>query len=271
MLNTIQVRNSAGALLELPLEDPADGFQVHDVAGLDPVDATIVSSSFAQLDGTQYHSSKRQARNIVLTIGLDISEGPAAFLRDRLYKFLMPKRYVNFRLTNIDGTYYDISGRVETFKCPLFVKDVVATISIICFDPDFVDPEPETLVGTTVSTETDTILEYDGTVETGMLLTLNVDRALADFTVYQLAPDNMFYQLDFAESLLAGDVVTISTVPGNKYARLTRGGTTSSVLYAVSPYSKWLEIEPGTNKLRVYAEGAAIPYAIEYYRRLGGL
>lgn len=271
MLNTIQVRNSAGALLELPLEEPVEGYQVHDVAGLDPVKATLVSSSFAKLDGSQYHSSRRESRNIVLTLGLDIAAGPAAYLRNRLYNFMMPKSEVTLRFTNIDGTYFEIAGRVETYESPMFVKDLTVTISIICFDPDFIDPVDEEVFGQTSDDTTELIINYDGTVETGMVFTLHVDRPMDAFTIYSTIPDNTTRQFDFAESLASEDLLVVSTVPGDKYARLTRSSTTSSVLYGVSPFSKWIDLVPGANKLRVFAEGDHVPFTIRYYRRLGGL
>lgn len=271
MLNTIQVRNSAGALLELPLEEPAEGYQVHDVAGLDPVKATLVSSSFAKLDGSQYHSSRRESRNIVLTLGLDIAAGPAAYLRNRLYGFMMPKSEVTLRFTNIDGSYFEISGRVESYQSPIFAKDLTVTVSIICFDPDFVDPIDEEVVGTTVDDTTELLINYDGTIETGMVFTLHVDRPMDSITIYSTIPDNTTRQLDFADGLASEDLLVISTVPGDKYARLTRDSTTSSVLYGVSPFSKWIDLVPGLNRLRVFAEGSPVPYTIQYYRRLGGL
>lgn len=271
MLNVIQVRNSAGALLNLPLEDPADGFQVFDVAGLDPVKATIVSSSFAQMDGSQYHSARRESRNILLTLGLDITEAPAALLRSRLYAFMMPKTAITLRFTNIDGSYFEIDGRVESYESPLFAKDLTVTVSVICFDPDFIDPVATELVGTTVSDSTAMTIDYKGSVETGIVLTMPVNRDMSGFSIYSRIPDNTVRQFDFAANLHNTDVVTISTVPGNKYARLTRDSSTSSVLYGVSPYSKWIDLEPGVNTLRVFAEGAAVPFTIQYHKRLGGL
>jgi hypothetical protein len=78
-------------------------------------------------------------------------------------------------------------------------------------------------------------------------------------------------QMDFAGSLVSGDVLTISTVSGNKYVTLKRASVVSSLLYGISPTSKWLEFLPGDNYIRVYATGATIPYTITYTKRYGGL
>jgi hypothetical protein len=38
-----------------------------------------------------------------------------------------------------------------------------------------------------------------------------------------------------------------------------------------SSVSTWINFFPGTNYIRVYADGAAIPFTIEYTTKLGGL
>jgi hypothetical protein len=100
---------------------------------------------------------------------------------------------------------------------------------------------------------------------------LNVNRALSAFTIYHDPPDGTLRQMDFAASLISGDVLTVSTISGNKYANLLRSGVTSSVLYGVSPQSAGPVLQPGDNYIRVYATGAAIPWNIKYTNRYGGL
>lgn len=273
MLTTVEVRNQAGSLLTLPLSDPSQGFVVTDIEGLEPVKATLVSSSFANLDGGQYHSSRREPRNLKLKLDLepDYILDSVQELRRRLYNFFMPKTKSNLRFILDDGTTVGIDGRIESFDSPLFTKDPSADISLMCYDPDFVNVDPVLITGNTVSTETNTLVTYEGSVETGIRFTLNVDRALTEFTIYHIPPDGVVRALDFAGSLSAGDVLQISTVPGAKGATLISGDTATSVLYGVSPQSNWIELQPGDNYIRVYATGAAIPYEIEYNTRYGGL
>lgn len=272
MLQRIEVVSSQGTLLNLSLEDLENGFLVEEVEGLDPVKATITSSSFAQLDGSQYQSSRREDRNVKLKISLEPEWGTQTVrdLRKVLYSILMPKSFVTLKFYMSDSDPLWISGRVESFETVLFSAEPTVDISIMCFDPDFYDPTPETLTSATVSTNIDTTIAYDGTVETGVLFTLNVNRALTAFSIYNTTGEGL-QQLDFAGTLQAGDVLRISTVAGNKYARLTRAGVETSFLYGISPQSAWLELKPGDNKFRVYAIGAAIPFTLEYTRKYGGL
>lgn len=276
MLSKIEVINRKGASLMMPFEDFENGFGVTEIEGLDPVKATLVSSGFAGRDGALYHSSKRESRNLVLHIDLipDFDETTAKSLRNQLYAFLMPKSEVTLRFHEALGSYTEIKGRVESFESPLFTPEPQVTISLLCFDPDFIDPNPFTKSGVTVASTdlTKTALTYLGSVEAGFVFTLNLDRSSNGFSIMQETPSGDTYALDFAASLLAGDKLVISTISGSRGASLTRGGNLTSILWGVSPQAKWLELEgPGDNLLRVSAAAAGIPWTIQYVNRYGGL
>lgn len=283
LLNAVKVTNSQGSVLNLPLENPTTGFVVRNITGLGPVKATLVSSSFANQDGAQYHSSRREPRNIVLTLGLepDYAYQSVHALRDELYKFFMPKTEPTLSFHLVDKFTQNISlktkdlvieGRVESFECDLFTKDPEAVISLMCFDPDFVDPTINYFNGGVDTSLTESILVYEGTVETGVIFSYGPEDDISNFTIYHHRPDGTLSTIDFAYPLLAGDSVEISSVRGSKYVLLRRGGVESSILYAISPQSGWLELQPGENRLRVYAV-TTIPmgYDIAYTNKYGGL
>lgn len=272
MLVEVEVRTRQGALL-LPLESVSDGIAIESIEGLDPVKATIVSSSFATLDGAQYQSSRREARNIKFQLGLepDYVKQTVRDIRSRLYGFFMPKTSVDLTFRMADGLSVDISGTVESFESVLFSNEPVVNISIMCFDPDFYEPEKVLINGSTVPNTTDTFIDYVGTVEAGINFTLIPNRDVSEFTIYNSPPDGSFRSLDFSAPLLAGDLLSINTLPGQKEVALTRNNTNSSMLYAMSPQSSWIDLQPGSNSIRVYAEGAPIQYIITYSKRYGGL
>lgn len=274
MLTTVEVTNNQGSTLVLPIGEAVEGFYVADIDGLDPVKATLVSSSVAQQDGEQYQSSRREKRNVILKLGLEFGPrtGTIRDLRSTLYRYLMPKTEVRLRFYDDEVDYYvDIYGRVESADAPLFAKDPEATISLLCYDPDFYDPLGIVLSGNSTSDTSEFATTYDGSVETGFVFKAMVNRDLPELTIYNRTPDGTMTSLQFIGSLSAGDVLTISTVSGAKGAYLTRAGSDSSVLYGVSPYSNWINLFPGLNYIRVYAEGAAVPYTIEYTNKYGGL
>src|SRR6187431_68125 len=228
MLEKVEVRTERGLLLTLPMQDISEGYSIQDIDGLDPVKVTVVSSAFAQMDGELYQGSRREKRNMVITLGLepDYIVGTVQELRKRLYTFFMPKSKLQFRFFHTDEPIFEIWGTVESMDSPKFIQEPMAVISVLCFDPDFYNPTPLVLAGNTTSSTTEISHDYDGTVETGIKFTLNVNRTLPEFTIYHRPPDNSLRSLEFsvATSLVSGDKVTISTAPGNKYAILTRSG-----------------------------------------------
>lgn len=274
MLTLVEVRNVAGSLLSLPLDDVTDGFVLQKISGLDPGNAILISSEYAQQDGAQFHSARRVSRNLIFTFSLepvDWETTTVKSLRTQLYSYFMPKSQVELRFIDSGGLTVTITGRVESLETPIFAAESIVNVSVLCFDPDFLKLTEETISGDTVSDTTETLVTYDGTVETGIEFVLNVDRTEDAFTIYHRAPSGVITSMDFAGSLVADDVVTINTVTGTKGAILTRSSVDSSVLYGISAQSTWLELQPGDNYIRVYATGAAIPYEITYTNRYGGL
>lgn len=273
MLDIVEVRTSQGALLALPLANDTTGYIVEDIQGLDPVKATLVSSSFANLDGAQYHSSRREPRNLKIRLGMspDYAKETVAILRDRLYGFFMPKSEVRLRFKTSSGRSYDISGRVEDFVSPLFTADPTVDITLICYNPDFTGSVPRQFDWGTTASQTELLVPYKGTVETGVVFTLLVNRSLAEFTIYHRPPDGTLRTLNFTSPLVANDILTISTVVGAKSVIRRRANVESSLLFAMSPQSNWLEFQPGDNYIRFYAEGAEIPFNIRYTDKYGGL
>jgi hypothetical protein len=272
MLYKVEIRNSQGNTLVLPLGDYSNGYLVKPIDGLDPVKANIVSTSFAGMDGEQHQASRREARDIIMKLGLKMGPaGTVSSLRSKLMSFFMPKSVVRLTFSREDGPDVDIYGVVETFKCPQFVKEPEATISIHCAKPDFYVPHIYGSANYTTAGSDEHFIQYDGSVETGFEFRMTIDRAISQFTIFQRSAEESINRLVFAEPLLAGDVLTISTVSGDKRATINRAGTDISVLYGISPDSTWLNLFPGPNYIRVYAEGAAIPYTITYTSKVGGL
>lgn len=273
MLTKVEARNAAGSVLTLPYGEPVGGVYNKPTEGLEPVKASIVTTGFANQDGEQYQTARRGPRNIILKLGFapDWVLTTHKAIRDKLYGWFMTKQQVELRFYDDSGLVVSITGRVESNDSPRFAADPDATISVYCVLPDFIGMTNEMISGTSVADGTESSATYVGSTETGFLFTLNVNRTISGFSLYQRGVDGIQYEMDVIASLVAGDVVKISTVSGNKYATLTRGGVDSNILYAISPSSPWLTLTPGTNKLRLLISGAAIPYNIQYTDKYGAL
>lgn len=277
MLTKVEARNSAGSVLTLPFGDPVAGVYIKSIDGLDPVKANMVTSSFPSQDGEQYQTAHRPARNLTLSLGFSpdwVLTTPKT-IRDNLYKWFMTKQQNELRFYEDSGLIVSIAGRCESMVSPRLTSDPDAKVGIYCFLPDFIGMANETIAGSSVSDSTEATANYIGTTDTGFLFTLNVNRTMTGFSLYMRGPDNLQYVMDVvlpSGSMVAGDILKISTIPGNKYATLTHLGVDTNVLYAISPSSPWMVLQPGNNKIRLLVSGAgAVPYTIQYTDKYGGL
>lgn len=271
-LTTLSVVSSSGETLNFHI-GASTGYQLEDVRGLDPVKADISSSSFGQHDGSQYQSSRRGERNIVMVIGLvpDFVTNTVQSLRLDLARLLMPKRPVTLRMIDSDGSVVSIAGRVESFEAPLFTRTPKADISIICFDPDFKSHALTTKTGSSVTDITNTAIQYDGSVDTGFLFEMTVNRATNELALVLVNSMGETQRVDFAMALSAGDKIEIGSNFGEKGVWVTKDGLRTPALYTITPNSNFLVLSPGVNQFRVQMAGAAIPWSIKYYERYGSL
>lgn len=274
MLTQVEITNSQGLTLILPIEDTSAGYLIKDIQGLDPVTAEIVSSPFANLDGEQEQSSRRGKRNIIFKLGYTTQA--IRELRRKLYGFFMPKSKIRLRfyMEELDMFFVEINGTVESCLSPLFVKDPEATISILCVNPDFYEVDEVSWHFNSTSGGTYSQVVYEGDVDTGYTLTMDVDRTLTNITLWyrtDLNGDVNSMVLNFPTALAAGDTLTISTVSGSKGIYRTRSGSKTSILYSLDPASGWASLFQGINYVRMSSGGAPIPYTIAYTNKYGGL
>ena len=276
-IDKVEVTNEQGALLILSMEDISNGYVIEDIGGLGPVKATIVTSEFASLNGQQYQASSREGRNITIKLGYapNYAENQTVFdLRQGLYNHFMTDTSVELAFYMTSGMVVNIEGRVETCEPAIFTREPQMDISIVCFDPDFVDLTPVTMHDVLTTDDTSgNIVNVIGSVKTGASISFTANRALTDFTIYHTTPSGQLRTMLVSAPLQLGDVVQINTVPGEKSITLTRGGTTSSLLYAVSPQSDWLLLERGENLLHLNTApaGPGAYVFVDYYNRYGGL
>lgn len=272
-IQKLDITNARGNVLSLEIEEDDGPYQVNSIEGLDPGKAALVSSSYAGADGGVFQSATRPPRNIVIKLDLDPDFDPTTYesARSELYKWFMPKATITQRYYLSTGLYLDIEGIVESNDSPIFDEDPDVTISVMCYDPDFIDGRMITVPGTSVDDTTSTEIDYPGSVEAGTVLTIHFNRSVSEFSVYNIDEGGNIQQLNFSGTLLDGDELVISSLDGNKGITLTRAGVSSSYLYGRTAQSSWIKLFEGLNQFRVFAEGDPIPYDLEYRVRYGGL
>lgn len=272
-LRLVEIVSGGYSSLQLPLQDPSQGYYIQEIEGLNPVEASIVTTKTATRNGVQYQASSQEGRSIVLHLGLDPDyiSNSAVSLRRALYARLMPGREVTLRFTMDNHPIVEIVGRVESFEAAIFSQDTDSVISILCMDPDFVATSLTSFSGYSVAGTTDSVIVNNGDVPVGFLFTLAVDRTITDFSIVHSGADNVLHNMDFAAPLISGDILQINTIPGQKGAWMTRETTTASVLYGISPESPYFQLQPGPNNFRAKVAGAPIAYSVRFTERFGGL
>jgi Phage tail protein len=273
MLTRVDIQNATGDLLSLPLADVSGGYEVQDIEGLDPVKATLVSSQMAQVDGAQPQSSRRETRNITMKLGLqpNYKTTSVAGLRQALYKYMMPKSVITMTFYMDGIAFAQTVGTVESLESSMFSKDPVVNISIICYDPDFYALEPISVDLNSVLDLTSTSIFYEGTSPCGVIITVNPNRDLTGFQIYNTTEDNTQQVFDYEGTILNSNTVVICSIPLQKSVVLTTAGVPFSALYAVQPNSDWITLEAGNNDLRLYTDGDPFPYTVTYTPKYGGL
>lgn len=272
----VEVVNVSNEVLQFPMDD-SQHYEIHGIDGLDPVKAAIVESDFGTIDGTQYQSSRRGSRNPVLTIGYNPDYGinTVGSLRQNIYSKIMPKSPVTLRF-HMDFTDplhpLEIQGYVESVETPMFTRDPECKISIICQDPDFVLPTPITINTSVAHNDPELIVNYSGSSDTGFVAKFTINRNLPSFSMTHRTANYVITNWEYNSTLQTGDLLEISTVPGNKGAWITREGVRYSVLYHVSKISGWPKLVSGNNYFKtLFSAGSAQAVQIVYQRKYGGL
>lgn len=132
---TLKVENSKGAVIELT--DNEENYQVTKIDGLNPPNANINASNYANSDGFCFDSSRIPNRQIVITVYIN---GDIENNRLTLYRYFRNKEWCKIYYES-DSRNVFIEGYVQTLEVSPFIKKQVAQISILCPDPYFKDLE----------------------------------------------------------------------------------------------------------------------------------
>jgi tail protein len=271
MLTQVSAQNNRNGLLLLPLFDSSAGYSVQNIDGLGPVKATYVASTLAQQDGGTVQNRRRDARNIVLTLGLEsdwVTNTPSQ-LRRVLYNFFMPKLEVTFGLYEDDIFWGSTVAEVESCEPVMFSADTQVAISLLCYDPDFYAPAVTDVPSLTVNNTTTQTITYEGTSESGIEFTLTFMESATSITLINTGPDGVQQTFELDGAFSNGDVLYVNSNNGHKAATLSSGGLPKSILSYLGR-DDWITLQPGDNQFRAFYGGTATPYDLQYTAKYGG-
>lgn len=238
--------------------------------GLHPPAAVVNMDPLALSDGALFNSSRVGTRNVVITV--HFTRNPEACRHD-IYRVFKPKRAIRLYYTNWTRNVY-IDGRVESVVVDLFAQMQNAQISILCPRPFFRDIADGVTDFTTVTSLFEFPVEFPeegipfsevasyaekavlnaGEVETGVRIEFQTRGTVRHPGFYNTTTGEGFV-LDY--DFIAGDAVSINTLPGEKRATLVRDGISINLLNYIQPGSSWLRMTVGDNVFAYTAETGA--------------
>lgn len=285
MIKSITVTNYLGDTLKMELSRPQlSGFIITAITGLGPGKSNINTTEISTNDGSLYNSSRVPNRNIVISLrylGNDSIED----VRQMSYKYFPIKKKLRL-LIETDNRLAEIDGYVESNEPEIFSKEEGADISIICPYPFFYSADGDGMQTTVFSgveplfefpfsneslsdpllemgeihNRTDNVVIYNGDVETGIIITIHAMGEASGITIYNtLTRETMEIDTDKIATLtgsgiIAGDDIIISTVKGDKYAKLIRAGDEINILNCMDKNTDWFQLSKGDNVFVYTAE-----------------
>lgn len=227
-------------------------FSVAQVTGLTPPLATINTAPIATKDGSLFNSAFLENRNIVILL---YPTGAPETQRVNLYKYLKAKQKIRLELETKTRAVY-IDGYIESLEGDLYENPQSLQASIICPDPYFKAKTPIVKIFPDSSEE----INNTSDEESGAVFELTAAGAVVNPTITN---DTTGESFTITYNLQTGDVITLNTRRGEKSLTLTRNGTTTNILNAMSPSSRWITVIPGANTVSYTAASGSADLALK--------
>lgn len=284
MIHKVVVENPKGEALELELSNPdKSGFTVAKIEGLGPPKANINGQEMAGADGMFFSSARAESRQIIFTLEfrgrtVESPYGPLTIeeCRRLCYKYFQLKKKVTITVYT-DTQILQTSGYVESNEPEIFSSQEYATISVICPDPwmyevgnsrtVFSGAQPnfefpfsnESLTEKLLEIgklwlDSTAVLEYEGTVDTGIVISIHAYGDCENITIYNMdTNEKIFIDTDKIKKITGltfqkNDDIVISTVRGNRYCRLIRNSlNVYNIIGALDRNTDWFQLSSGDN------------------------
>lgn len=237
-------------------------FTLIDLTGINPPKANIQIQSIAGFDGATFVNASVNPRNLVLTLQL---QGDVEVNRQKLYELFKIKQKGTLIYTS-ERIQAQIEAYVEALEIPPMSWPVKVLISLLCPQPYFEALEDIlTDISFIESTFAFPLQLSDVGIELGIVVP---SEAVNLFNPGQLSvgmkirytangevvnPKLINTQtLEFIElqtTMLAGDVLTITTEVGKKRIERLRNGETTNLFNTLILGSTFLQLEEGDNVL----------------------
>ena len=279
---SLKIENSKGSIIELTNNE--EEFQVTKIEGLNPPNATINTSSYANGDGSSFNSSRIPNREIVLTIYIN---GDVEKNRLILYKYFRSKEWCKIYYKNNSRNVY-IEGYVQTLEVSPFTQKQVAQISILCPNPYFKDLETiiksiskelacftfpfsinidNPIEISSIQLEKITNIINESESETGLIIDIKFMGTIKKLEIRNVNNGESFI-IDY--KLIKNDKLLINCNRGNKSVTLTMDAVEYNLIPFVESGSTFFQLEIGDNNFSFLADNGSndmlVDIHFKYYK-----
>lgn len=269
--------------------DDFSPFLLQDAIGLYEAKFNVAQSENTNKNGSTYYGSRQATRNIVLTLSYSSDKRTA---RDALYALFRPdlvgtlsyfddddERIIDYVVENVYvDPEYDRRTATVSLICPdplfksgtEYIVNIATWMSNFEFLHEFSEDGEE--LGYQNASQTGTIENASSVSGTGVEIVLEVSGTVTNPSIYNIENGQHITLGDSNNTLtlLAGDVVTITTGVGNKHIYLTSGGTTTEINEYLTEDSEFITLLIGTNTIGYTADSGeeymalTVTYRYEY-------
>ncbi|MDD6666725.1 MAG: phage tail family protein [Lachnospiraceae bacterium] len=263
-------------------EDPHSPFFLTDADGLYSTEVDVNTTDNVFEDGSTYQSSRITARNITLTIR-DRGKDDHISVRNMIMSLFSPKAKGRLTIKENDGDTENekvIDYYVEKIISDGLNSSREFTISLICPDPYFYDPDDKVVrmasyaglftfqhnftasreeIGARIQAKSSSISNEIGADAVGLTITFSVHGAVTNPSVTRVESQETI-QIGTSSkplSLVYGDLLTVTTGSGNKHIYLTRSGVQSEINQYLSSDSSFFELHQGDNTIGFSADSGS--------------
>lgn len=240
--------NADDAFGQLGRADNNDKYYIKSITGLEPPDRNIAIAKTAS--GGKFMSATNEDREVVALIGLnpdwDAGETPK-LLRDNLYTMIYTGYDPKVDIQLVAGIFpiYHEFAYVSKFEASIFDANPAVQITFTCLNPTF-RAFQDVSYNPGVISETNPDIYNFGTAETGFKFGVKFTGTKNGWFIKQT--ENQKIGMTFDYTFHDGDVLTVNTIPGQKYVHLKpHRKKVRSMLDILTPDSEWIQLHPGHN------------------------
>ena len=286
MIKSIEITNHRDEVLTLELRSPdKSGFRVLSIDGLGPPKGDIFVNEVAALDGGMYNSARANQRNIVFLLEF-VANPSVERTRQLTYKHFPLKERVKIVVNTTEKSVYTY-GFVESNEPDIFRERERATISVLCPDSWLYDVNSGLCIFGAISSlftfpwsnestteglvvfseivsETVKYLYYSGGVNIGILIHIHANDDASGIVISDEGSNVIEIDSTKLVEITGADIsqfddIYISTVRGDKYAKLIRSTTEYDILNALGEDPHWFQLTQGDNMF-VYTADSGLLY-----------